>query len=304
MPAIHIPRLQKQVDELVLHYAEPELFFRRLRDIFDYYGDHTHRPSELVKQKTGLPKANVPMPVLRHIIQGITPYAETAPHAVLVLARTLWDTPNLEYRQLAAQMLGKIPLSHMEQVHDLLTAWSKENFEEVLFDAFAEYSLANLLANDQPLLLTYLEGWLHPEREEAPEDGEETAEQEAPEQEEEAKEAPPPLTLREIVNLNKLALKGLVQLVQSSHFENLPKIYTIITPAVQELPKVLRPYLLDVLTALVRRSPQEVTYLMVEQLTAESTPTNAWLARRTLPLLPDDMQPHLRPLVFPRKTEE
>ena len=43
MPAIHLPRLQQQVETLSEHYADADKFSRQLRDLFTYYGDKTRR---------------------------------------------------------------------------------------------------------------------------------------------------------------------------------------------------------------------------------------------------------------------
>ena len=68
MPAIHLPRLRKQVHELTEHISDPKVFLRKLKDLFDYYGDRTLRPSQLAAKPTAIPAANVPNPVLRQTL--------------------------------------------------------------------------------------------------------------------------------------------------------------------------------------------------------------------------------------------
>ena len=63
MPAIHLPRLQQQVEGLIEHYADAEKFSRQLRDLFNYYGDKTRRPSQKGKKAFGLFPQSQPLSI-------------------------------------------------------------------------------------------------------------------------------------------------------------------------------------------------------------------------------------------------
>ena len=119
MPAIHPPRLRQQVEELVVQYADAERFSRLLKDLFTYYGEQTKRSDQQAKQAISLPGANVPLPVLREVANQMAPYAENAPHAVLNLCQTLWQQPLMDSRQLAAMLIGKLPVSQLDQSLEL-----------------------------------------------------------------------------------------------------------------------------------------------------------------------------------------
>lgn len=299
MTAIHPPRLKKQVAELVLAYAEPELFQRKLRDLFDFYGDRTRRTGKKSAKPTGLPSVNLPAPVIRQIVMQLTPYAETAPQAVLALARTLWAVPQLEHRQLAAQLLGKIPLDDAQQVLTLITVWCMQNFEDSVLANMSAHGLALIQKEDPALLLDSIQGWMDPP-EPIPTD-EEEEEEFVPK-----KDRPSllPDTPVAALNLQKLALTALLPLVRDPKFENLPRVYTILGPVLQTAPKTLRPYLLDVLKLLAVRSPQEITFILKKHLTDAPTNHTKWLARRAIPSLPEEYQKRLYSLVFTKEEEE
>ncbi len=277
MPAIHLPRLQQQVEGLIEHYADAEKFSRQLRDLFNYYGDKTRRPSEKNKKTFGLPSENVPAPVLRQIVMQLTPYAENTPHAILNLSRGLWQHPILEYRQLAAMLIGKIPGNQTEETFILVQSWIMESLEEELLSVLAVNSLASVRQEAPEVLLERIEKWLTPEDEE--------------------------LTKSQILALQKLGLHALLPFIQDLEFENLPRIYGLIKPLMRDSGKVLRPYLLDLLLPLAGRSPQEVTYILRSMLEEDPNAQIGWLARRTLDALPSENQAHLRPLVSPRREE-
>lgn len=288
MPAIHLPRLRQQVSELVQYYAEPDKFMRELGDLFAFYGDHTRRPSQQTQKSTTLPEANVPPPVIRQIILELTPYAETAPHAVVALARTLWQKAVLEYRQLAAQLVGKLPLSHTADTYALVYAWMLENHEEVLLESLSTHSLETIQREDPAGLLEKIETWLSDEPEE-----------------QEGQEPPgKKLSANEKHSQVKLGLLALRPFVRDQNFQNLPRIYALLKPMMRQSPKVMRPYLLDLLRPLARRSPQEVAFILRTELEASSTANIGWLARRILPELPPEHQERLRQYLFPQSKPE
>jgi hypothetical protein len=288
MPAIHPPKLQQQVSELVQNYADPEKFLRKLQDLFAFYGDQTKRVSPRSMKTTGLPSAHVPKPVLRQVMLQLTPYAENIPHAVLVLARSLWEQPQLEHRELATLLLGKLPLNYSNEVLSLVPKWCLQNHEESILISLATNSLEKIQKEDPDQLLGHIERWLYPE----PESSEEVSPQ-----------AQKPTPAAEL-NMHKLAITALVPLANAPSFVNLPKVYNLLKPKLAEAPNTLRPYLLDLLRPLARRSPQEITYILRTELS--QTPANKhliWLARRTMDELPAEQQAKLKSLIYPQQSK-
>ena len=233
--------------------------------------------SEQTKKAVRLPAENVPAPVLRQIVTQLTPYAENTPHAILNLCRGLWHTPILEYRLLAAMLLGKAAVSHAQETMDLVQIWSLENKEEQILKAISSSSLGNIRQQEPGQLFDRIQTWLAPDKDE--------------------------FRSAEISNLQKLGLTALLPFCQDPAFENLPRIYTLITPLLRQSARVLRPYLLDLLIPLAERAPQEVGYLLRTELESDPSDQLKWLGRRTLPALPEENQARLRPLVS-RKREE
>lgn len=277
MPAIHPPRLRQQVEELVVLYADAERFSRLLKDLFTYYGEQTIRASAQTKQTISLPSGNVPLPVLREVVNQMAPYAENAPHAVLNLSRSLWQQPLMESRQLAAMLVGKLPASQIEQTLQTVEDWAKDNHEDRLLESLAGKSLRIIEQEVPEALLERIQAWL------APDDDS--------------------LSDSQRRNLLKLGLSALVPIASDRNFENLPRIYTLLAPHISGAPKSLRPYLLDVLLPLARRSPQEVAFILRSELTENHNPQAVWLARRTMDALPEENRERLRGLVGQRKRE-
>lgn len=289
MPAIHPPRLRQQVSELVLNYAEPEKFLRKLQDLFAFYGDQTKRVSARSMKTTALPTAHVPQPVMRQVVLQLIPYAENVPHAVLVLARSLWSQPQLEHRLLATMLLGKLPLNYSKEILSIIPDWCRQNHEETILVSLATNSLEIIRKENPDLMLSHITLWLYPE----------------PDSEEGEAAQPQKTTPAAALNLHKLAITALVPLVTTPSFKNLPKVYQLLAPQLDEAPSVMRPYLLDLLRPLARRSPQEITYILRTKLAeAPASKHLIWLARRTLNDLPAEHQTRLRSLIFPQPKED
>jgi hypothetical protein len=277
MPAIHPPRLRQQVEELVVQYADADRFSRLLKDLFIYYGEQTKRANPQTKQTISLPSGNVPLPVLREVVNQMAPYAENAPHAVLNLCRALWKQPLMESRQLASMLVGKLPVTQMEQTLQTVEDWAKDNHEDRLLESMAVNSLRQIEQEAPEELLARVHSWLALEDDSLPQ----------PQRR----------------NLLKLGLSALVPFASDPNFQNLPRLYTLLTPHISGAPKVLRPYLLDVLLPLARRSPQEVAYLLRTELTDNHSQQVVWLARRTMEALPEENRERLRGVVGRRKRE-
>ena len=286
MPAIHLPRLRQQVGELVQNYADPDKFLRELQDLFAFYGDHTKRVRQRTMKTTALPTENVPPPVLRQIVLQLLPYAENAPHAVLVLARSLWGFAHLEHRLLAAMLLGKLPLNYSKDVLLLVPQWCRQNHEESILISLATHSLENIQKEDPDMLLEHIETWLYPPKD-------------PPEEDKQSKKP----DLVALLNMQKLGLSAMVPMVGSTTFVNLPKVYSLLKPMMREATAVLRPYLVDVLHPLARRSPQEVAFILQKELSSSPNKHLNWLARRILDDLPPENQARLRTLIFPQSRE-
>jgi len=281
MPAIHLPRLRKQIHELSDQCANPKVFLSRLKDLFDYYGDRTLRPSQLAAKPTAIPSANVPNPVLRHTINGLAPHAVSTPHLILDLCRELWNFGWLEHRLLASQLLGKLPLENPDEITTLVEQWCLENHEEVLLDSLSKHSLTQLQTENPYFLIAKAEEWIAAQNSKA--------------------KHKPPIQTAALINLQKLGLRALIPLITEPTYENLPRIYNALRPIMADPPKVLRPDLLDIIRALALRSPAETAYFLRDLSTNSPTATLTWLIRRGLNAFPEDTQTSLRNLINPTK---
>ncbi len=260
MPAIQPARLKQQSARLVEEFSQPGVFVRQLRTLFELYADHTHRPGQAGEPAALLQAYKTPPPVLRQINQDLRPLANSEPDAGLALCDRLWQEPFLEMRILAIWLLGQIPLTHVESILQRLDAWGRSGAEERLVGALLEHGTARIRQEAPAHLLELSQNWLQASQ----------------------------------IPIQQLGLRTLIPLVTDPGFEALPSIFQIVTPYLRLAPPRLRPDIVEVLNALVLRSPQEAAYILKQNLTSPENPDTAWLARQVMKSFPPATQDSLR----------
>jgi len=245
---------------LVEHFADPPAYVRSLHYLLDFYADRARRPGQ-----SGMPPPiteayNVRPPVMRMILQELTPLANQAPEDGLALCDALWAEPTLEFRQLAAMLLGQIPPSPPERIITRLKAWLVPDLEFYLIEALMNHALGRLRQEHPQAMIRLIQDWLASSK---------------------------PL-------YQQLGLRALLPLLENPQFENLPVFFRLLQPLACNVPPGLRPDLLDVLTALAHRSPQEAAYFLRQALSYPDAADTAWLIRQLLNEFPSESQQMLR----------
>ncbi|MCH7662340.1 MAG: DNA alkylation repair protein [Chloroflexi bacterium] len=260
MPAIQPERLKRQAVELGTHFDKPSGFIRELKHLFEFYANRAQRPGQSRKPASLIPTYNVSAQVIRRILSEITPHAETDPEEGLALAEALWAEPVFESRLLATHLIGRIPVKAPDMITDLIESWVDENDEDKLLEGLAVNGLAYLRQADTNILLSLVGLWIS-----------------------------------EVdLNQQKLGLRALLAILNEPGFENLPKIYKLITPLVEEAPKLLRPYLIDVIRSLVDLSTNETAIFLQNAASGGSKETTRWLIRRSADMFPEGLASQLR----------
>lgn len=260
MPAIQLARLKIQTARLAEHFTDPPAFGRALHDLLDYYADRTHRAGQSSEPPPLLAAYHVPPPVLRQILKELTPRATANPEAALFLCDRLWSESELEFRLLAASLLGQIPPHPPRMILKRVESWAGPEIEERLLRALAASALARTRQELTDDFCHQLKEWLNSPH----------------------------------LFVQRLGLLSLLPLVNDSGFGNLPLLYRWLTPLTRAVPPPLRADLLEVLQALARRSPQETAFFFRQVLAMPENLDTAWLARQTLSVFPPELRVGLR----------
>jgi len=261
MPAIQLARLKIQTAELVTHFDDPTTFVRRLHDLLDFYSDRTRKPGQAGEPPPLIKPYHVPRPVLRQVRNDLVPHIAVDKEAALVLCDTLWGESYLEFRLLAADLLGLIPADSPDEILERINTWAIPGTEDRLLDALVDQGLTQVRKGSPERYIIQLEEWL-------------TA---------------------EVDFLRRIGLKAISITVSDRDFENLPRLFRLLAPLVRSTPSQLRSDLLDVMRVLAMRSPNESAFFLRQNLTVMiDDDSTAWLIRKSVRYFPEEVQKSLK----------
>ncbi len=260
MPAVQPALLRRQAALLAGHFDDPPAYLRSLHHLLDFYADRAHRPGKSGMPAPILAAYKVRPPILRMILHELLPLALEAPPAALALCDALWLEQNLEFRLLAAMLLGRLPVTPSEPILSRLQAWLTPDLEFYVIEALMQHGLERMRQERPKLVLKLAADWL---------------------------ESKQPLD-------QQLGLRALLPLAADPQFDNLPVFFRLLRPLSLQVPQGLRPDLLDLLAALARRSPQETAYFMRQALDNDKASDTAWLIRQLLNEFPPESQQLLK----------
>lgn len=148
MPAIDISRLQNQIDHLVSLIGDAQGFRRELHAILGFYHRYSHRPSKDAVPKSFMRMYDLPDPVTKQIEIGLRKPAQANPEQVFEVVEALWQDDHFEARELAAYLLGQIPVSYSDRVISQILAWLEQPLDRAVVYAIFTKSSVVLKATD------------------------------------------------------------------------------------------------------------------------------------------------------------
>jgi len=260
LPAIHLARLKHQSAQLVDLYDQPDRFIYELTNLFELYADRTHRPGQSGEPPSLLMTYNLPKPVLRQIITDMQGRVESNPVEVLALVNRAWSVPSLEFRLLAASLLGLIHVEPPETVLKTLEAWCESKMDDRMIAIVMNNGLARLRQLAPEKVIAQIQIWLE----------------------------------NNDLYYQQVGLRALIPVLSAEEYENIPIFFHMLSPFVRNAPLKIRPDILEALHNLASHSPKETAYFLQQNLKAPDNPDTAALTRKCLPHFPPEVQESLR----------
>ncbi len=260
MPAIDPARLRKQAAQVATHYHRPSVFLRELEAFFEFYADRTRRPGQVSTPPPLIPAHHIPAPALRQVIQALVRAAADAPQEALTLADTLWAEPILECKLIAAQLLNKISGAEAASIHTRVVQWAQTAEEDQLLDALFAASISRLDEGAAPILLPQIKSWL----------------------------------LTNTLSAQILGLRALAALAHAPTYQNIPHLFQLLVPLINEAPADILPFVRDAINALAQRTPEETAYFLEQSLRTGKHADISWLIRQVMPRFSPAAQARLR----------
>jgi hypothetical protein len=260
MPAIHLETLKKQISAVAEQFNHPDVFARGLTDLFEFYANRVHRQGQTGEPESILEHYNLPKPMLRQMYLSLGSLPSKFPEDAISLCDTLWRQTYYEHQVLAAFLVGRLPLDRLDDFLSLIEKNVVACKDQTLLKTIADFSTYNFRKEDPQRLLDKCEDWLD----------------------------------HASINLNRFSLLVLGHLAGEDGFENLPGIYTLISPATRKIDNRLSLEILQVVNSLAKRSPAETAYFLKKNWQVFHRSDTAWLIRQSLPNYSPELRKILR----------
>jgi hypothetical protein len=265
MPAINLPRLKIQANELIKSASNPGDFCRSYHEFLDYYADRTYRPGKVGEPQPLLRAYQVPKPVSRAVDKELGKWADNNRAEALNLADALWSQPYLEFRVTAAHLLGQVSPQPVNSIFSRVETWVQENTEQRLVSELVNAGLSRILTECQDEYVSQLDTWLRSD---------------------------------ESAKL-RLGLKSCPPLIARREFEDYPLIFKQLNRLMRSENRSLRGDLLIVLEKIAARAPRETEFFLEQTMNSTGDNTQiAWYARKSLNSFPPELRANLRNIVL------
>lgn len=229
MPLVQLSRLRSQLNALAVHFKDPKVFRDSLTSLFLMYENKASTTNIWLRKNTQFSSYNVPESVMTELESRITILSRQMPEFALVNADNLWEMPYYESKKTAIALIANLEETYQNEFLCRVQSWISVDLEDVLIKdilAAIEKKPA-ILQNKQ--WLGMIKTWL---------DSNDT-------------------------NLIKLGLKALNRTL-SHKYQNLPDIFSVLTPIVHNPQKVVQKELMGVIQALILQSEAETaSFLMM-----------------------------------------
>lgn len=267
MPAVQLDRLKYQIQQLLMSFSDPERFEKELADLFELYANRVYRPGQNILAVRRTPMYFVPPILLRQLEFQLAPLCRQNTKVALVLADRLWKSSFLEQKLIAAFVLGQCPLNPIESITERLLVWCNPDEDSTILQAVLTRGSEEIRLAQPETWLSLIQSWLE-------------------------RESPP---------FRKMGLIALLPLVHDRNFENLPPIFRLINPIVQNSTPVYQNELVEIISSLAKREPIETAYFMRQSLHLGLPQSALRIFRRCLPAFDEQTQTSLRKLLMQAK---
>lgn len=135
MPAINISRLENQISNLAGLISDPAAFRQELHAVLGFYHRYAHRPAKDAVPKSFMRIYDLPDQVIKQIELGLRKTAQSHPNQVFELISELWQDDHFEARDMAAFLLGQVPIEFADRVKQQILDWLSQSLDRAVIEA-------------------------------------------------------------------------------------------------------------------------------------------------------------------------
>ena len=260
MPAIEFSRLRTKIELLAKVYDQPGQFVKDLTDLYFFYSDLTFQASNAYTKGNSRPTYRAPVVINRELEHTLKPLARSNPQASLPIIDALWATGTAEPCQLAAALLGAIPIDFADAILERIQTWSRERDDPDLINTLHTKATETLRRENPRLWLETLDHWVHSQDS----------------------------------TLQKLSLLGVLPMINDPQMDNLPILFDFLEPILSKPDPHLVINLLTIVELLQTRSETETVYFLKQIIRDSKSDDLPRFIRRALPSFSEEAQQSLK----------
>ncbi len=270
MPAIDLDHLRTRIKLIKDKFSQPLEFVSGLREVYAFYADRTLPLSSYHTELQSIPAFNTPRLLNRSFEDAFSGYCNDQPGQLIEIIDLLWQQPEIELRQLATVLLGRLPITEKDIVISRIIAWSSNQNDALLLPYLHEHGSVTIRRYEPTAWLNVLELWKNSNE----------------------------------IWQTKLSIQGVTTLIDDANFANLPAVYTFVKPLFMDLNPGLQYDLRETLEHLVNRSEVETVYFLKQLIADSKNPALGRFLRRLLGLFTTEMQDSLRKALRQREDND
>jgi len=256
MPAVDPTRLRFQIESLMAFFKFPQKFHHQLQDIFGFYANRTLRFGDSIPARPLIPIYGLPKPVLQQLEIDLKRHITADPEAALILADELWKDTYLEIKSTAINILESVPITEPNPILMRIDNWLSPDLDKALISQL--FSMGTLKLQDD-----FLDSWKG--------------------------------FLESLLNQNDpkwaaLGIRGLSEVINTPEFKNLPAIFRLTGPFIQNPQQPYFRNLKLLIKNMALHSPTETGFFLKQALAVSESPNTAQLVKQCLPLFPEDIR--------------
>lgn len=151
MTAINPAQLVIRCADAAELYPDPDQFAPNLHQLLDTYANRIRGTSGF-KSRSKLASYQVPPQVISTLLNQLRPYLQESPSQGIALADALWDEEWLEFRLLAASIVGRVSILDSQPISERLIRWvSSSESDEIRSDIIRRICQSQLKENPRSL---------------------------------------------------------------------------------------------------------------------------------------------------------
>lgn len=260
MPAIHLDRLEQQLNQVFTTGIPGEVFRQNFLSLVEAHANLAYQEGKDIQRKSLIPKLQLP-PILMHRIQlRLISIAKTNPNLAIEYAEQLWTINFYETKLLSSIILGNLPESSTQLVVQKFLDFGLSANDFEIHQILLLNGSKNIRQTSQNKWLEIIYSWI---------DSNQTS---------------------HII----LAISAVRALVQEPSFINLPRIFKIITPLFSIENRRVTSALLMLMTDLVEKNSNETAYFLSSTMLSGAPKITAQFIRKILKLFPPKERQILR----------